>query len=439
MTEYDSVINNRYKAPILSKIWCFDYKIKTMRQLWIDLATIQKELGINTITDIAIKELNEKRDIIDYEKINALESKYRHDIVAHINAYADMCPNGGKILHLGVTSNFINDNVDSVIIKKSFLHIEKKLEMLVEVLHSKAKKYSNIPTLAYTHLQPAQLITLGKRFSMWNQDIIMDLNKIKNIIIPFRGVKGTVGSEDTILKLFNGETKLCDALNYKLANLYGFKDSIKVCGQTYSRKYDVEYIHVLSCICQSVYKIMNDLRLLSSKKEIYENFTEHQVGSSAMPYKKNPITCEKICSLCRYVINQEQNATQTYINQWLERSLDDSAIKRIMFPECFLLVEHILNECESVITRMYFDIEHIEKQVQEHMINIVSEEIIINGVKMGFNRQEIHEKLRKILVDKNPSINKLQSDELISQIITSELLFNPLDYIGRSIEQSYYI
>lgn len=433
MCEFETVINTRYKAPILSKIWSPENKIKTMRQLWIHLASLQRELGIDAISEEAIEELKQMRDDIHYERINELEMKLKHDIVAHIHAYAELCPKGGQILHLGATSNFINDNVDSILIKHSFSVIEEKMNSLVQLLNVKANRFASVPTIAYTHLQPAQLITIGRRFSMWKQDVIMDYNKVKSIDIPFRGIKGTVGTEDTLMKLFDNNVAKCDLLNKKMAGVYGFTNIVKVCGQTYSRKYDVEYIHTISGVCQSIYKIMNDLRLLSSKNEVFEEFSENQVGSSAMPYKKNPINCEKICSLCRYVINQEQSITQTYMNQWLERSLDDSAMKRIVFPECLLLVEYILNQSISVIEKLYFKMDFINEQVRSHMINIISEEIIINGVKRGFDRQVIHERLR-ILLTKNPS--EIYKDEMISPFIDPNLTFDPLNYIGRSVEQS---
>jgi len=436
-TDFQSVINTRYPSPLLSKIWSPDNRIKTMRQLWIYLAAEQQTLGIKTITNEAIQELVNNRDIIDYDKINYYESRFNHDIIAHIHAYGELCPNAKKFLHLGATSNYINDNTDSILIKDSITIISNKTQLLIESLTNKSIKYAKIPTIAYTHLQPAQLITIGRRFAMWTEDISMDLSNLQNIKIPFRGIKGTVGTEDTLLKLFNGDTNKCDILNDTLAEIYGFKTRIKVCGQTYSRKHDVEIIHYLSTLCQSIYKIMNDLRLLSGKMEVYEFFGKEQVGSSAMPYKKNPITCEKLCSLCRYVINQEQNITQTYINQWLERTLDDSSIKRIIYPECFLLLEYILDTSISVIDNLVFNIEYINLQVKNHMINVISEEIILKGVEMGYSRLEIHEKLRKILTN-NSSYQDLLSDTLISEIINKHnISFNPLNYIGRSIEQCY--
>ena len=440
MAEFQTVINNRYKAPILSKIWSPINKVKTMRQLWIDLASIQRELGIDYISEEAIKELIHAKDKIYFDQIIDFEKRFKHDIMAHIHAYGVLCPNAYKIIHLGATSNFINDNVDSIIIKSSFTAIKYDLNSLIVLFKKKSEKFSTIPTIAYTHLQSAQLITIGRRFAMWLQDLLMDYESLKKIEhnIPFRGIKGTVGTEDTLLKLFNNDLNKCDKLNEKLAEKYGFTNKIFVCGQTYSRKYDVEYIHLLSSICQSLYKIMNDIRLLSGKGEVYEEFGEEQIGSSAMPYKKNPITCEKICSLCRYVINQEQNMTQTYINQWLERSLDDSAIKRIIFPECFLLLEHILDESLKVISNLQFNLKFINEQIDKHMVNVVSEEIIIKGVQIGISRQEMHEKLRKLLIHNDSGLACLSNDKVIEDIIiNNNISFNPLHYIGRSIEQSF--
>jgi adenylosuccinate lyase len=441
MSNFESVINTRYKAPILSKIWSPTNKIRTMRQLWIDLASIQKEMGIECISDEAIQELITNRDIIDMHKINECESRTNHDIMAHVQVYADMCPAGGKIIHLGATSNFINDNIDAIFVKTSFKIIEQKLCALISSLKRNAEKYSETPTIAYTHLQPAQLITIGRRFSMWLQDFRLDMDKLKKCNVYFRGIKGTVGTEDTLLKLFDNDIEKCNQLNDRLSQRCGFKNYIHVCGQTYSRKYDVEYIHILSCICQSTYKMMNDIRLLSGKMEVYEQFGKEQIGSSAMPYKQNPITCEKICSLCRYVINNEQNMVQTYTNQWLERSLDDSAIKRILFPESFLLMEYILDETLHVIYGVKFDFKHINTQVNNHMINIISEQIILNGVKMGYSRQEIHEKLRCIFTNNNSGyidITTLKKDNDIENIMnTHNISLDPNDYIGRSVEQSF--
>lgn len=439
---YISPINTRYKAPINSSIWSRDNRVLTMRQLWIDLAICQKDLGIHCIDDAGIEELANNKEHIDYSVIDSYEEKFKHDIMAHLYAFSYLCPTGKNMIHLGATSNFINDNVDMILVTKSLKHIIDLLYKLIDVLKTKSTNYKDVPTLAYTHLQSAQLITVGKRFTYWNSDIILDLDGILDLLnkLPFRGIKGTVGSEDTILKLFDGDHDKCVSLNNKLAELYGFSNKLLICGQTYSRKYDLFVFQTLSSLCQSIYKMMNDIRLLSGKSEIYEHFSKEQIGSSAMPYKKNPITCEKICSLCRLVINHETNMSQTYINQWLERSLDDSAIKRIIYPDCFILTEHILNETIKCIDNIYINIPVIEKNVDEHLHNIISEHIIIAGVKMGFNRQDIHERLRLILTASANTSSKgdidFTLDPVLKQILEeNKISMIPQNYIGRCVEQ----
>ena len=451
-TQFISPIGTRYRAPIMSRIWSNDSKIRRMRQLWVDLATYQKDLGVAEITDKGIQELQSSLFNINYDKIAEYESKCKHDIMAHIRAYSDLCPNAKPFIHLGVTSNFINDNVDMIIVKESLNIINTLTTKLFDTLKTKSIEYANVPTLAYTHLQQAQLTTIGKRFTMWNSDIAIDIDNLNNVItqLPFRGIKGTVGTEDTILKLFNGDHSKCNLLNKKLGNKYGFTDEqlLIICGQTYSRKYDVMVFQLMSNICQSIYKMMDDIRLLSGKEEVYESFGEEQVGSSAMPYKKNPITCEKICSLSRYVITQEIGMIQTYMNQWLERSLDDSAIKRIIYPECFMLLEHILVESISCIEGLVFNKEQIEKSVSDSMYKIISEEIILNGVKMGYVRIDIHDRIRSILTkplksfeddnsfDLNTIADIFGSDNVISGIIRNyNISLEPKDYIGRCVEQ----
>jgi adenylosuccinate lyase len=453
--KFTSPIGTRYKAPILSALWSPDSKIQLMRLLWIDLATFQKELGVTCITEAGILEMQDNIDKIDHSEIDKQERILKHDIMAHIHVFGDLCPAAKPFLHLGATSNFINDNVDLILIKKSLIYIGQLLDGLFAKLMDKSLQYAATPTIAYTHLQPAQLTTVGKRFALWNSDIKMDIMQLNDIVdkLIFRGVKGTVGSEDSILKIFNGDGDKCDELNRKFREKYGFKELI-ICGQTYSRKYDVNVFRVLSDICQTIYKMMNDIRLLSSKNEIFEHFSEKQVGSSAMPYKTNPINCEKICSLCRYVVNQEICMKQTYMNQWLERTLDDSAIKRIIYPECFLLVEYVVTETDKIMEHLVIHFDKINRDVVAHMPFILSEELIIEGVKQGYNRQDIHERLRVILVrykfsldtNNNNTINTNKSnvnediltifkeDEILSQIISNivkPMEINPQNYIGR--------
>ena len=450
---YISPINSRYKAPILSKLWSSDSKITKMRDLWINLSLFQKQLGVEAITSEGIEEMIQNTSKIDYEKINEYETRFKHDIMAHIYAFGDLCPKAKSFIHLGATSNFINDNVDMIIIKESLTVIDELLFKLFQMLKEKSLKYKDFPTLAYTHLQPAQLTTVGKRFTLWTSDLYIDLTNLDDMIkkLPFRGIKGTVGTEDTILKLFNGDHNKCDLLNEKLCNKYNFENNLKICGQTYSRKYDVLVFQHLSSICQTIYKMMNDIRLLSSKMEVYEFFDKEQIGSSAMPYKMNPITCEKICSLCRYIINQENCMSQTYINQWLERTLDDSAIKRIIYPECFLLLEHILNESIKCVSSLVINENKITNDVILNMPYVLSEQIILNGVELGYDRQEIHERLRVVLTKLKRESSQIisndntleiilvvfENDEIISKIIKEKnISINPSNYIGRSVHQT---
>jgi len=450
--EYQSIIGTRYKAPLLEKIWSQNSKIIKMRQLWLDLAFFQKGLGVKAITNEGLNEMKKNIALIDYTAIQSYESRFKHDIIAHIHAFGDLCPNAKKFIHLGATSNFINDNVDMICIKESFINaIQPLTQKLFTALKEKSLNYCETPTLAYTHLQPAQLTTVGKRFTMWNADLHMDLVAMHQVIeqLPFRGIKGTVGSEDTLLKIFKGDEVLCLTINELLGDKYGFKNKVNICGQTYSRKYDVNVLHTLSALCQTIYKMMNDIRLLASKNEMSELFEKEQVGSSAMPYKMNPIQCEQICSLCRYVIQQESAMNQTYMNQWLERTLDDSAIKRIIYPECFLLVEYILTRSISIIEKIVVNEIEIEQNVREKIHNIISEQIILNGVNQGYDRQDLHERIRKILIDCRQNNNNnnnnnteegirllFQKDDILCNIIDDEsIVFNPKHYIGRCVNQ----
>ena len=435
MNEFISPIHTRYQAPLLSPIWSPFHKITIMRKLWISLAKHQYDLGITSITPDGIQQMEENITNIDFAKIEEYETQLKHDIMAHIHAFGDICPLAKSFIHLGVTSNFINDNADSILLQHSLSILLSLSKSLFIVLKEKSIEYEEIPTIAYTHLQRGQLTTVGKRFTLWNADVYQDILAIERCMknVPFRGIKGTVGTEDTIFKLMKGDHEKCKELNMRLAKEYGFEKALLITGQTYSRKYDVEIVHTLSGIAQTIYKIMNDIRLLSGKMEIYESFGKKQVGSSAMPYKKNPITCEKICSLARYIINQESNMQQTYINQWLERSLDDSALKRIVYPEVFLLTEHIITQSISVIENIVVQRENIEQSVREHMNQIVSEEMILKGVEMGYNRQELHEDLRNCYIYQNGNFEKherLQKIQKEGNISTS-----PNDYIGRCKEQ----
>jgi adenylosuccinate lyase len=430
---FDSPIGNRYSHKSLEKIWSSTYKIKLMRDLWTNLAIFQKQLGVSSIKIEGIEEMKMKQDIINNDTIDKFEEMFKHDIVANIHAFGELCPNAKSFIHLGATSNFINDNVDLIRMKSALCIIKNELNVLFTTLKNLSLEYIEVPTLAYTHLQKAQVTTVGKRFTMWNSDIVIDLDEINNLIdtLPFKGIKGTVGTEDSILQLLQTPDK-CNELNNLLRNHYKFDKSINICGQTYSRKYDVKVVQCLANIAQTLYKIASDFRLLSSKMELLENFSAEQVGSSAMPYKKNPITCEKVCSLTRYIMNNQNNITNTYINQWLERTLDDSSIKRIVLPEMFVLLGYTITQTTMYLSTCVVNEDVIKLNIKEHMDNIISEKIIIEGVKLGYNRQDIHEKLR------NCQTNNLSmyDDAIIKYIIERAFIIkDPIKYIGLSIEQ----
>ncbi len=440
MEDFISPIGTRYPSPEISPIWSFQNKVIEMRKLWLLLAQFQKELGVESISEEGLKEMSENITNINKNNIDEYERRLKHDIMAHIHAFRDLCPNA-KWIHLGVTSNFINDNVDMILIKNSLNVIFPLCIQFFQVLKDKSIEYKSIPTLAYTHLQRAQLITIGKRFTMWNADVVEDIISLKRLMeeLPFRGVKGTVGSEDTILKIFKGDVEKCKQLNNKLGEYYGFERILTITGQTYSRKEDVKIFQSLSNISQTLYKIMNDIRLLSSKMEIYESFSKQQIGSSAMPYKKNPIQCEQICSLCRFIIQNNETMIQTYINQWLERSLDDSAIKRIIYPETFMLLEYLLKKSINVMSNLSIKQDEIDRNIGEHMLEIMSEEVILKGIEMGYDRQELHERIRVLFTQQNSLENKNEiwnQDSILFSILEKyDISTNPLNYIGKCQEQ----
>jgi adenylosuccinate lyase len=445
-TSYQSQIGKRYKAKYMSQIWNSCNRTIIMRKLWIALARSSKELGIDCITDEGIIEMELATENIDFHKIDEYEKMTKHDIMAHILAFSDLCPNAKKFIHLGATSCYITDNTDLIQIKKSTIILQQFLLVIIKSLEAFIEKYKLQPTLAYTHLQAAQLTTVGKRAALWLNDLLVDYLSLKDYSenLLFRGAKGTTGSEDSFITLFDGSNEKCEILNNMLCHEFGFKKTVLVCGQTYSRKTDVRLFNILSDISQTFYKICNDIRLLASKGELGEPFTENQVGSSAMVYKQNPIKCEKICSLSRYILNQQASMNQTYINQWCERTLDDSAIRRIIIPDSFMLLEHICDEFKAIITGLRVFIPTINKHVEEHMPFIMTEKLLMMGTKQGLDRQELHEILRQIttqitnqniisrgtilenmIASLTEETNKKQICEMYKSLST-----NPIDYIG---------
>ncbi|CCJ33820.1 adenylosuccinate lyase [Caloramator australicus] len=446
--EYQSPLVTRYASKEMSYLFSEEYKFTTWRKLWVVLAEAEKELGLN-ITDEQINELKEHIYDINYDVAREYEKKTRHDVMSHVYAYGEQCPKAKPIIHLGATSCYVGDNTDVIIMKEALNIIRKKLIKIIKNLSQFADKYKQLPTLAYTHLQPAQLTTVGKRACLWIQDIIVDLENIDNCIdsLKLLGVKGTTGTQASFLKLFNGDHEKVKKLDELVCEKLGFKDKFfKVTGQTYPRKQDMIVLNTLSLIAQSAYKFSNDLRILQSFKEIEEPFEKHQIGSSAMPYKRNPMRSERISALARYVIVNVLNSSITASTQWFERTLDDSANKRIVVAEAFLAIDAILNLYINVSENLVVYPKIIQKRVMEELPFMATENIMMEAVKKGGDRQELHERIRVYSMEAGKVVKEEgRENDLIDRIVNdpkfnldkNELkdALNPHNYIGRSKEQ----
>ncbi|MCX7903990.1 MAG: adenylosuccinate lyase [Caloramator sp.] len=446
--EYQSPLVTRYASKEMSYLFSEEYKFTTWRKLWVVLAEAEKELGLN-ITDEQINELKEHIYDINYDVAREYEKKTRHDVMSHVYAYGEQCPNAKPIIHLGATSCYVGDNTDVIIMKEALNLIRKKLIKIIKNLSQFADKYKQLPTLAYTHLQPAQLTTVGKRACLWIQDLIVDLENIDKCIdsLKLLGVKGTTGTQASFLKLFNGDHDKVKKLDEIVCEKLGFKGKyFKVTGQTYPRKQDMIVLNTLSLIAQSAYKFSNDLRILQSFKEIEEPFEKHQIGSSAMPYKRNPMRSERISALARYVIVNILNSSITASTQWFERTLDDSANKRIVVAESFLAVDAILNLYINVSENLVVYPKVIEKRVMEELPFMATENIMMEAVKKGGDRQELHERIRVHSMEAGKIVKEEgRENDLIDRIVNdpqfnldiNELkdALNPKNYIGRSKEQ----
>ncbi|MBP2071670.1 adenylosuccinate lyase [Thermoanaerobacterium butyriciformans] len=404
---YENPLITRYASKEMAQIFSDDEKFKTWRKLWIALAKSEKELGLN-ITDEQIEEMEMHVEDINYEDAKRFEKELRHDVMAHIRAFGLQCPKAKPIIHLGATSAFVDDNTDIILMYRGLQLIKKKLLKLIEVLSYFAIKYKDVPTLGFTHFQPAQLTTVGKRATLWIQDLIFDYEdleyRLKNI--KLRGVKGTTGTQASFMELFNGDEEKVKRLDRLVAEKMGFSNVFDVTGQTYTRKYDFMLLSVLSEIAQSAHKFSNDMRLLQHLKEIEEPFEEKQVGSSAMAYKRNPMRCERMASLCRYVITTLLNSSITSSSQWFERTLDDSANRRIVIPEMFLTTDAILNLYLNVASGLKVNMKIINKHVMNELPFMATEAILMECVLKGGDRQELHEVIRT---------NSIKAQEVIKE------------------------
>ncbi|MDI6604838.1 MAG: adenylosuccinate lyase [Thermoanaerobacteraceae bacterium] len=443
---YNNPLVTRYASYDMAHIFSEDEKFKTWRKLWIALAKSQKELGLN-ISDEQITEMEEHINDINYEDAVRFEKELRHDVMAHIRAYGLQCPKAKPIIHLGATSAFVDDNTDIILMDKGFKLIKKKLIKLIEILSKFAIKYKDMPTLGFTHFQPAQLTTVGKRAALWIQDLILDYYDLRYRLdnITLRGIKGTTGTQASFMELFNGNEEKVKDLDNLVVKKMGYNKSFVITGQTYTRKYDFMLLSVLSGIAQSAHKFSNDLRLLQHLKEIEEPFEEKQVGSSAMAYKRNPMRSERMASLCRYIIVTLLNTSLTASEQWFERTLDDSANRRIVIPEMFLATDAVLNLYINIASGLKVN----EKMIKKHVVNelpfMATEAILMECVLKGGDRQEIHEIIRILSLKaaeevKNGEENKLleyfkNNDKIGLSDKEIENLVNPIKFIGRSISQ----
>ena len=444
---YESPLASRYASSEMLYIFSPDKKFTTWRRLWIALARAEMELGL-PITQAQVDELEQHRDEIDYAAAARYERQLRHDVMAHIHAYGDLCPTAMPIIHLGATSCYVGDNTDVILMKEGLELLRGKLVNLINRLTKFAMDYRALPTLGFTHFQPAQLTTVGKRATLWANELVMDLEELEHRIasLQFRGVKGTTGTQASFLELFGGDHEKVRQLEKKASEELGFEKVVPVCGQTYSRKMDANVLATLSAIAQSAGKFATDLRLLSHLKELEEPFQEKQIGSSAMPYKRNPMRCERICALARYVIADALNPAFTAYNQWFERTLDDSANKRLSIPEAFLAVDAILEIYLNVTDGLKVYPKVIERHIREELPFMATENIMMDAVKRGGDRQALHERIRvhavaagKVVKEEggqNDLIDRIAADPVFG--LTKEEIvahMNPSAYIGRCVQQ----
>ncbi len=444
---YQNPLIERYTSEEMLYTFSPDNKFKNWRKLWVALAETEKELGLK-ITDEQIKELKAYQENINYDVAKEREKETRHDVMSHVYAYGVQCPTAKPIIHLGATSAFVGDNTDIIVYREALHTILKKLVNLMEKLGTFAKEYKDVPTLGYTHYQPAQITTVGKRASLWLYELYMDYEKLTFILdqMKFRGVKGTTGTQASFLSLFDNDGEKVKTLDEKISKKLGFEESFPVTGQTYSRKQDFDLMYVLSSIAQSMHKMTNDIRLLQHLKEIEEPFEKNQIGSSAMAYKRNPMRSERISSLSKFVMSALQNLSFVSATQWFERTLDDSANRRITIPETFMATDAILDIGINIASGLVVNEKVIEENLKKELPFMATENIMMEAVKKGKDRQELHERIRKHSLTAGHNIKKLGLENNLLELIAEDSYFglsqqellqivDPHKYIGRSCEQ----
>ena len=440
--KYESPLASRYASDYMLRLFSADTRFQTWRRLWCALAREEMTLGL-PITEAQVRELEAHITDIDYETVRAREKEVRHDVMAHVYAYGKAAPSAAGIIHLGATSCYVTDNADLILYRDGLRYLRGQLLILLKNLAAFADEYKSLPTLGYTHYQPAQLVTVGKRATLWMQDLVSDLHEIDFALenIQFLGCRGTTGTEASFLELFDGDEEKIDELNRRLAADFGFENCFDVCGQTYPRKTDSRILNALSSLAQSLYRMANDIRLLQHDRQLEEPFEDSQIGSSAMAYKRNPMRCERICSLARYLMADALNAPMTAAVQWMERTLDDSANRRISLPEGFLCADAILRLGQNVTAGLRINEKIIARAVREYLPFIATENLLMEAVKRGGDRQELHEVIRKCSMEATARMKEGLDCDLLERLAAEEKfslsagemeeLLDPQKYIGR--------
>ena len=438
---YVSPLSERYASKEMQYIFSPDKKFRTWRRLWIALAETERELGLN-ITQEQIDELKAHQDDINYDVARAREKEVRHDVMSHVYAYGQQCPKAKGIIHLGATSCYVGDNTDIIVMTEALKLVRKKLVNVIGELVHFAEEYKGLPTLAFTHFQPAQPTTVGKRATLWMQEFCLDLEDLNHVISTMKllGSKGTTGTQASFLELFDGDQETIDKIDPMIAKKMGFEECYPVSGQTYSRKVDTRVLNVLAGIAASAHKMSNDIRLLQHLKEVEEPFEKSQIGSSAMAYKRNPMRSERIASLSRYVMVDALNPAITSATQWFERTLDDSANKRLSVPEGFLAVDGILDLCLNVVDGLVVYPKVIEKRLMSELPFMATENIMMDAVKAGGDRQELHERIRELSMEAGRNVKVNGGENNLLDLIAADPAFNlSLEDLKKTMEPSRYV
>ena len=445
--KYVSPLSERYASKEMQYIFSPDMKFRTWRKLWIALAETEMELGLSqngvpVITQEQIDELKAHAEDINYDVAKAREKEVRHDVMSHVYAYGQQCPKAAGIIHLGATSCYVGDNTDIIVMTEALKLVKKKLVNVIAELAKFAGQYKDLPTLAFTHFQPAQPTTVGKRATLWTQEFCLDLEDLDYVLSTMKllGSKGTTGTQASFLELFDGDQETIDKIDPMIAAKMGFEKCYPVSGQTYSRKVDTRVCNVLAGIAASAHKMSNDIRLLQHLKEVEEPFEKSQIGSSAMAYKRNPMRSERIASLSRYVMIDALNPAITSATQWFERTLDDSANKRLSIPEAFLAVDGILDLCLNVVDGLVVYDKVITKRLMSELPFMATENIMMDAVKMGGNRQELHEKIRELSMEAGANVKREGKENNLLELIAGDPAFNmTVEDLQKTMDPSKYV